>query len=301
MKRTIFTFLISVFLYISSSYGQLGIGIFGLTKEDAQSYSKPLATFLGTYFNSSTYYTAEIPDMFRFKFSIVGMYSMVSDDQKTFTPSPIDGYEFEPTATFFGEKGGAFLGPDGYRVYPAGFNVGSIPSGIYQVAGSFYGTELMVRLFPSSTFSEIKTGFWGIGISHSINRWIPTLPLDFAVQILYNKFDLEYVGKDANKYLNFGSKNFAINVHASKTLGGLFIVYGGMQYESSTMDLEYFFRDPNELYPEIKDTRQKTSVDGDNAFRLTAGGAVKLAVIVFNIDMNVTSMFTVAGGVSLQF
>ena len=301
MKRAIFTFSISFLVYINISFAQVAVGIFGLPPSDAQSYSKPLATFLGTYFNSGAYYSADIPDLFRFKFSIIGMYSSVPDDQKTFTPSPVPGYTFEPTATFFGEKGGVFLGPDGYRVYPAGFNVGSIPSGIYQVAGSFYGTELMLRLFPNSNFSDVKTGFWGIGISHSISRWIPTLPLDFAIQIMYNKFDLEYVGDKENNYINMSSKNFAINIHASKTLSGMFIVYGGMQYESSTMDMEYFFRDPNELYPSIKNTRQSISIDGDNAFRLTAGGAIKLAVIVFNVDMNLTSMFTVAGGVSLQF
>ena len=301
MKRVILTFIISVFLFINISYAQVAVGIFGLTKEDAKSYSRPLATFLGTYFNSNGYYSADIPELFQFKFSILGMYSTVSDDQKTFTPSPVQGYTLEPTATFFGEKGGTFLGPDGYRVYPAGFNVGAIPSGIYQLAGSFYGTELMVRFFPNSNFSDIKTGFWGIGVSHSISRWIPTLPLNLAVQIMYNNFDLEYTGDEANKYINIGSKNLAINVHASKTLSGMFIVYGGMQYESSTMDLEYLFRDPNDLYPDIKNTRQKVSVDGDNAFRFTAGGAIKLAVIVFNVDLNLTSMFTVAGGVSLQF
>lgn len=301
MKKVIFTFLFSLFLFSNISFGQAAVGIFGLTTDDAKSYTRPLATFLGTYFNSNGYYSAEIPDMFRFKFSILGMYSTVSDDQKSFTPSAQTGYNLKPTATFFGEKGGAFLGPQGYRVYPAGFNVSSIPSGIYQVAGSMFGTELMVRFFPNLSFSDIKTGFWGIGVSHSINRWVPTLPIDFAIQIMYNQFDLEYSGDEANKYVNMGSKNFAVNVHASKTFSGMFIVYGGMQYESSNMDLEYFFRDPDGLFPSIADTRLKTTVDGDNAFRFTAGGAIKLAVIVVNVDMNITSMFTVAGGVSLQF
>lgn len=300
MKKIIYTFLFSTFLFVHISSAQVAVGIFGLTDEDAQAYSRPLATFLGTYFNSNGYYTAEIPDMFRFKFSILGMYSSVPDDQKLFTPTPQSGYDLKPTATFFGEKGGVFLGPQGFRVYPAGFNVSGLPSGIYQAAGSFYGTELMVRFFPNLKFSDVKTGFWGVGISHSIGKWLPGIPIDLAVQLMYNKFDIEYDGSDATQYVKAGSKNFAVNVHASKTLGGLFIVYGGMQYESSTMDLEYVFSDPNELYPTLKDTHQKISVDGDNNFRFTLGGALKLAVIVVNVDMNITSMFTVAGGVSLQ-
>jgi len=80
----------------------------------------------------------------------------------------------------------------------------------------------------------------------------------------------------------------------------MFIVYGGMQYESSTMDLEYVFADPNDFNPSLKDMHQKISVDGDNAFRYTMGGAIRLAVVVINADINFTSMFTVAGGVTLE-
>jgi hypothetical protein len=97
------------------------------------------------------------------------------------------------------------------------------------------------------------------------------------------------------------SKNFAVNAHASKTFQDMFIVYGGLQFESSSMDMDYYFRDPNELYPLFRDKRLSTTVDGDNGFRFTAGGAIKLSVLVINFDLNVASQFTLAGGLSLQF
>jgi hypothetical protein len=121
------------------------------------------------------------------------------------------------------------------------------------------------------------------------------------VQLLFNSFGFEYVGDNPKNYVKTDSKNFAINAHASKTFEQMFIVYGGLQYESSTMDMDYYFRDPNDLYPSIADQVLSTSVDGDNHFRFTAGGAIKLSFFVFNVDMNVTSQFTLASGISFQF
>ncbi len=302
MRKGIFLFLFILSFQFNSSFGQVGLGIFGLAPNDANSYSKPMATFLGTYFNSGAYYSADLPETFQFKFSIIGMYTFVSDGQTTFTPNPgVSGYSNSgSSATFVGGDGTYQIGPGGFLAYPGGFNVSSVPSGIYQAAGSIYGTELMLRYFPSITFSDVKSGFWGIGLKHDFSQLLPSLPFNIALQILYNSFSLDYVGDDPTSQINFESNNFAINVHGSKTFSEMFIVYGGLQYENSSMDLSYYFRDPNELYPSIANTVQDTSVDGDNVFRFTAGGAIQLMPVVFNLDFNITSMFTITGGISLQ-
>jgi hypothetical protein len=302
MKKGILFFLFILIFQFNSSLAQVGLGIFGLAPDDAANYSKPMATFLGTYFNSGAYYSADLPETFQFKFSIIGMYTFVPDGQTTFTPNPgVQGYNSSgSTATFVGEEGSYQIGPGGFLAYPGGFNVSSVPSGIYQAAGSIYGTELMLRYFPTVNFSDIKSGFWGIGLKHEISQWFPGIPFDLAIQILYNSFSLENVGDDPTSYINMKSNNFAINVHGSKTFSGMFIVYGGLQYENSSMDLTYYFRDPNELYPSIADTNQDTSVDGDNVFRFTAGGAIQVSPVVFNLDFNITTMFTITGGISLQ-
>lgn len=297
MRRGLLAFIFLFTFYYNLTYSQ-----FVLPPDDTKEYFKPLATFFGTYFNSGAYYSADLPTTFQFKFSIIGMYSFISDGQKTFTPNPgVEGYNTtETTSTIVGEKGSYYIGPGGFLAYPGGLNISSVPSGIYQAAGSIYGTELMIRFFPKIKISEVKTGLWGVGLKHDIGQWIPGIPVDLAIQLLYNNFGVEYVGDDPTSYIKMDSKNFAINAHASKTFSEMFIVYGGLQYESSSMDLEYIFKDPNELYPTIKDTRQSTSVDGDNVFRVTAGGAVKLLPVLFNLDFNVTSMFTITGGISLQ-
>jgi hypothetical protein len=302
MKKGVLFIVIIICFMISTSRAQVGLGIFGLAPDDAANYSQPMATFLGTYFNSGAYYTAEYPETFQFKFSIVGMYTFVPEAQTTFTPNPgVQGYSSSgSTATFVGGDGTYQIGPGGFLAYPGGFNVSSVPSAIYQFAGGIYGTEVMLRFFPSVTFSDVKSGFWGLGLTYQFSRLFQSIPLDLAVQVLYNSFSLEYVGDDPTSYIDMGSSNFAINVHGSKTFSGMFIVYGGLQYENSSMDLTYYFRDPNDLYPSIADTNQDTSVDGENNFRFTAGGAIQVLPVVFNLDFNITSMFTITGGITLQ-
>ncbi len=303
MLRNLLSFCFILFLGSKIINAQAGVSLTALPPDEANEFAKPLATFLGSYFNSGGYYSADVPKEFQFKFSIVGTYIFIPQGQQSFTPNPgIDGYSnLGETATITGSTGKVYLGPQGFISYPHGFDIASLPSGIYQAAGSYYGTELLLRYFPKIKVSDVETGFFGIGLKHNFSQWFADLPLDISVQLMYNDFGFEYVGDNPKNYVKTDSKNFAINAHASKTFEQMFIVYGGLQYESSSMDMDYYFRDPNELYPSIADQVLSTSVDGSNHFRFTAGGAIKLSVVVFNVDLNVTSQFTLASGISLQF
>lgn len=289
-------------LISSSLYSQVGVKISSLPPNEVKNYVKPASTWFGTYFNSGTYYDADVDDTFGFKFNIVGMWTLIPDDQKTFQPNPqLEGVETpDPTATVFGNKSSYFLSQNGFFTYPAGFALNAIPSGIVQVSGSFFNTELMLRLFPKSKFENTEVGLFGFGIKHDISSHIPLLPIDIAVQILYNNFSIEYSG-DIEDYTNVQSSNFAFNVHASKTFASVFIVYGGLQYESTSMDFEYYFKDPNDLYPNIADQNHKQKIDGENNFRLTLGSALKLGFFVMNADVNLTKLTTFTFGLSFDF
>jgi hypothetical protein len=59
---------------------------------------------------------------------------------------------------------------------------------------------------------------FGFGIKHEISRYIPLLPLDIAVQFLYNNLEITNT-LDLTAY--------AFNAHASKTFG-VFTAYGGL-------------------------------------------------------------------------
>ncbi len=285
-----------------SIFPQGGIRVDNLPDWEAEKYVKPLSTYFGTYFNSGTYHSADIPDLFGFSFSIVGMLTIIPESDKTFQADPrVEGAEgIDGTATIFGKKGEYFLSNNGFVIYPSGLSVKSIPLGIYQVSGSLFGTELMLRYFPTLKFEDLKAGLFGFGLKHEVSRYFPLLPLDISVQLLYNNLSLENKSEDPTDYVKFNSKNFAFNVHASKSIGVL-IVYGGLQYESSVLDLSYYFKDPDGIYPSLAGKIYDLSVDGNNNFRLTLGSAVKLSFFVLSFDANITSQTTFTGAMSFEF
>ena len=303
MKNIFILFLLLFTFSFFNGFGQGNIKFNSLPPNETSKYFQPLASYLGTYFNTGSYYTAEVPLTFGFKFSIIGMWSVVPDNQRTFNPEPgLSGVSnVAPSATVFGTKASYFLGNEGFFVYPTGMSLKGIPLGIYQVSGSFLNTELMLRFFPSSNFDKEKIGLFGFGIKHDISRYIPMIPVNVAVQILYNQLNYEHNDAEPDKYGKITSKNFAINLHASKTFIDLFTVYSGLQYESSTMDLTYYFDDPNNFYPSLGNQRQSIKIDGENHFRYTLGAAMKLGFFVINTDMNVASFTTFSLGLSLDF
>ncbi len=289
MKKFFFSLTIALFLFVSS-YAQVEDRFGYLDDTQISDYVKPLVTTLGTAFNSASYHSASIPKLWGFGISFNAMIILVPDDQLTYTPKLPENYlESGETATIWGDKGGAFAGPDGFVVFPAGINKSSIPIGYPQISFSTMGTELLVRYLPKIDLGETDIGFWGVGISHSISQYIPLVPVDFAVQVLYNSFSM----KDL-----VDASNIAFNVHASKSFG-LFTGYAGLQYESSSMDLSYTYTDPNSQNPVSQDFT--VSIDGDNSFRFTLGGTLKLAVVALNFDYSLGSQSVVTSGLSFEF
>ncbi len=215
------------------------------------------------------------------------MMIMVPEDQQTFKLE--DGTK---TATFFGDKGAAVPGTNGYVVYPPGINTTSIPTGIPQIAASTLGSELMVRFIPDLTFDDVEVGLLGLGIKHSISQYIPLLPVDIAVQVLYNKLSIK------NPDLEISNSNLAFNAHASRSFG-LITLYGGLQYESTSMDLDYTFTGTG-FEGVFENDKLKVSLDGDNGVRLTLGAALRLAVLVINADVNFGSQTAIVAGINFE-
>ena len=265
-----------------------------LTQSEVEKYVQPFGTSLGMAFNSASYYSAKVPDLFGFSISFRGMYIMIPDDDLTFTPEiNRSGYDTStPTATVYGGEGTAYYGPDGYIAYPPGIDESALPFALPQVSASFMGTEVMLRYLPSIQLGDDEDlSMFGLGVKHSISRYIPLLPVDIAVQFLYNSLEITNV-MDLTAY--------AFNAHASKTFG-VFTAYGGLQYETSSFDIEYTYTDPNGTNPVLDGTKIKASIDGDNNFRFTFGGALKLAVLVINADLGIGSQLVASSGLTFEF
>jgi hypothetical protein len=292
MKKLVLLFLV-VFVLSSVTKAQFEDRITKLLGTELTNYSTPLATMTGTYFNSGGYYSASVSKLFGFKVSLIGMMIFIPDDQKTFKVNPYEGYNGEETsATFFGEKGAAIAGPTGFLVYPPGVNTSSIPAGIPQIAASTMGSEVMIRFLPTIAVEDVEANLFGFGLKHSISQYLPLVPVDIAVQFMYNKFSI------TSTDLDISTTNIAFNAHASKSLGPL-IVYGGLQYESSSMDLDFIYQG-DAAFGTSPGDKINLSLDGDNSFRVTIGAAVKLAVLVINADYNIGSQSAFVAGINFE-
>jgi hypothetical protein len=259
-----------------------------LSKDLQSGYSTPLATWTGTYLNSGGYHSASISKSFGFKFSIIGMMILIPDDQRSFKLS--DGTE---TATFFGEKGAAVAGTEGFVVYPPGVNQTSVPAAMPQVAFSMFGNELMLRFVPATKIGDVDFDLLGVGVSHSISQYFPLLPVDIAVQIMYNKLSLK------SPDLTVGTTNLAFNAHVSRSFG-IATLYGGLQYESTKLDLDYVYENTN-VFGQPTSEKLSANLTGDNNVRLTLGAALRLAFFVINADANIGSQTAFIAGINFEF
>jgi hypothetical protein len=266
-----------------------------LTETNITAYAKPLVTTIGVGINSGSFYTAAVPELFGFSISFRVMLISIPNDQLTYTPTLPAGYATSPPApTFWGAKGGqSYLGPGGYISMPGGINETSMPFGVPQITFSLLGTEALLRFVPTIKAGSEDFSFLGIGVKHSISRYIPLVPLDIAVQVMYNKFKLSSIVEGTN---------IAVNAEASKTFG-LFTAYGGLQWESSKFDFNYTFKgDPNSGDPTLRANKNiSASITGDDSFRLILGGNIKLAVVVINIDINLCAQTEFTTGLSFEF
>ncbi len=265
-----------------------------LSQNEVVKFAQPFATSLGEGLNTGGFYTAQVPQLFGLGLTVRYMYILIPSSQMTFTPTLPSGYKANtPTATFWGNKGAIYTGPNGYITYPNGINQSSVPFLMPQITASLLGTEVLIRYLPSIKIGGKNLNFFGIGIRHSISQYIPLIPVDVAVQLLYNKLSVTGI---------VDASSFAVNGEVSKSFDPL-TIYGGLQYETSNFDLSYTLKgDPNSGDPALRQTKNiSASVKGQDNFRLILGASLNLAVIVLNVDYNITSQPIICGGISLVF
>ncbi len=292
LLRVIGSLLLSLMMTVTL-FSQVEERLRALDKTQVNKYIEPMSAAVGLAFNSGTYYTARIPSEFSFSLGFTAPVIIIPADQTTFTPDLPEGYSNErSTATVFGNEGGYYAGPAGYIVYPPGINRRTIPTILPQASFSAAGTRLLIRYFPYLDVGETKVMNLGLGLSHNISRYIPGIPFDFSIQGLFSRMEVKgYARQD----------NFAFNVHASKELG-LFTLFTGLQYERSSLDLNYTFRVRDPANPnQFLEQEISTNLVRNNIFRFTLGGSVRLSVIRIHGDINLGPQFFFNQGISLEF
>jgi hypothetical protein len=158
------------------------------------------------------------------------------------------------------------------------------------------GNELMIRGFPKYEISKDvgDVGFWGVGLKHSISQYIPLVPIDIAVQGVYQSL---YVGDIIEL------SNLAFNAEISKRLL-VWTLYGGLGFEQTKLKTEYeteimvYNEDSNAFVSEPLDI--DFEIEGDNNFRTTFGIRYSLILLKLYADYTISkySVFNVGIGIS---
>jgi hypothetical protein len=284
--------LVPIFLIIFSLQvsAQIEDRFQSLLETDLEKFAEPLATSIGVGFNSGNYHDAYVPKLFGFSIGVRGMLMLIPDEQLVFTPTGLpENYSSEKeTATIFGGEGTAYPGQLGYITYPAGINKNFMPLATPQASVSAFGTELMIRYLPEIQVGDENLSLFGFGIKHSISQYIPLLPIDIAIQYTNNTFNISNIVK---------SKSSAFNIHASKSFAVL-TVYGGLQYETSSLDLEYTYKDENGIAQNLDGQKFKLKFKDNSNMRVTAGVALNLTFLVINADYSLGIQSVASVGLS---
>lgn len=261
-----------------------------LSSVNAPGYLQPLVNAIGANLNSGIYHSASISDMeLTIRLDIIGMGTFVGDAEKVYNavaPQPFDQTPIQ-TATLFGGVGSFANGPGGTQYY---FQSGEVKTSIVGFGapqltiGNFYGTQAIIRYIPIPEVSNFpKMTYWGVGARHSISRYLPTAPVDLAASILYQKVSIGDILEETA--LSFGgqvSKSYAV-----------LTLYGGLQYESSTMNVHYIQTGSG--------SSVKMDLDGENKFRATAGLGLNLAILNLFADISVGKVTVASGGIGFGF
>jgi len=261
------------------------------TSDNARGYLQPLITAVGANFNSGFYSTAAIGDMgLHIQLQLVGIGTLIGDAEKTFQAVPPQPYPQNAvqTATVFGGVGTVVPGPAPGLEYH--FQNGQVKTSIFPVAvpqltvGNIFGTQAAIRYVPIPSIGSFpKTTLFGIGVRHSISRYIPEIPVDLSAGIFYDKVTIGDI---------IDAHGFGFGGQASKSFS-LVTVYGGLQYETSSLTASYTYTGPGPA----NNTHISVDIDGENKFRATAGVNLDLMILHLNGDINLGKVTVVSAGV----
>jgi hypothetical protein len=272
-----------------------------LTGPNGQAYMQPGADAFGAAMQAGYFHSVAIPVTgFTFEFAIVAMGVPIADDMKSATMTTPAGFD-PPTfsnATLFGGTGTtvqhatipglSYRGPDG-ALNVDELPLGMFPFGVPQITiGSLFGTQATVRYIPIPKIGNqeiIPEGkLLSLGVRHNLSQWFGVLPLDLSVSYFYSTFK-------TGDLIDF--KGNQIGVQAGKKFS-VVGVYGGVAWEQSTMKVAYTY-EPTTGPP----SPVSLELEGENAFRVTAGVALHLGIFTIFADANLGSMTNFSGGIAL--
>lgn len=266
-----------------------------LNSDNVKGYLQPWVTSFGTDLNSGFYHTADIGTLgLTIRIDFIGMGTFIGDKQKKYkTKNPFDGTEVE-TASIFGERG-TVVSPDSlvlYQFQNGQVKTSFIPFAVPQITiGDLYGTQGIFRFIQLPEMNNIpKVSLIGFGARHSISRYLPTVPVDLAAGLYFQSLKIGDL---------FEASTFALGAQVSKKFAAL-TLYGGLQYESISMDIGYNYQGTIPGYTPA-DPNISLNIDGESQIRGTVGFNLNLLALNIFADINIGSVVAASGGIGFGF
>ncbi len=318
--------LAALTVFVASSFANaqdLGSSLGKVAQPYGQAYVAPAVNAFGMDMNSGLFHTASVGGMLPFGLNLyVGVQvggALVSSSDKSFNLTYQDTMQYTDilgtthrvpatftatnAPTIFGssQKGqivatannNPLVPPDTQSTIGGLVSTSIAPLPIPQIGlGSLFGTDVMVRFLPQIKISNYgKLQLFGWALRHSISQYIPLIPVDIAVQLGFQNFSI----KDTAGNNVFKLSTFAANVEVSKTFA-ILTVYGGLQMESSKVDLSYSFTPPGQNSQPVPIS---FSINGKNKFRALLGLDLGLGPLTINGDYSIGSINAVTVGLGV--
>jgi len=160
--------------------------------------------------------------------------------------------------------------------------------------------EIVLRGVPEVEISEEfgSFQFFGGGVKLALDPFIPIpmFPVNIAVGAYTQKMALGSV---------FEANNTLLTLMAGKDLSLLLFgvgVYGAVGLESSNIKINYEYMNNEDVDDPLNGTKIKFDMKGENKFRTTVGGRIRLAVLNISADytMGADNVFTAGVGISIR-
>ncbi|HLU70372.1 MAG TPA: DUF6588 family protein [Fibrobacteria bacterium] len=142
--------------------------------------------------------------------------------------------------------------------------------------GTLYGTHATLRWLPHYELRD-EVGpiqYFGFGIQHNPAVWLKPgqrLPVDLSLGFAHQSLEGSF----------FQARTWSSGLHVSKSYGWAFAAatpYLGAQYERASFDVAY------DLTAFETTHRVKTTIHGENTWRLTGGVSLRLLAIHVNVE-----------------
>jgi hypothetical protein len=270
-----------------------------LNSGNAQGYLQPLPELLSANLGAGWFRSGIVGDgSLAIRLELHAAFSAVEPRQREYsatTPAGFTPTAFE-TATVFGGSGTLVSGPSNtsYRGSDGVLQGDLLPGVLPQVRISYKGTEGIFRYFTSEFAGLHPEGFpetsvVGFGLRHSVSQYFDSSPVDLALAVQVNTFDL---GTQSATGISASYDGLALALQASRRISAL-TLYGGVTSDGGEMKVTFTSTSPDEPEP------VHLSLDVPRSLRFTAGLGLSLGIVGISGEITVGELTTFSGGLRI--